>query len=131
MAMGGMSDRGMPPPMKSADRGSPGMAGTQAGAGDMMRRLASREGQGGQGAEQQSAQMLMQGAQMLMQAAQANPALMPIVQQAMNTLKQGVQSLAGGTAGGPPPPPQGAKRSRKPKQPQGGEQGEGAGGEML
>lgn len=114
--MPGMENTGLPPTMRGADRGSPGMAGTSAGAGSMMRRLAERGqgGQQGQGGEQQSAEMLMQGAQMMMQAAQANPSLLPIVQRAMSVLKEGVQSLASGAGGGPPPPPRGG-RQRKPK----------------
>ena len=53
-------------------------------------------GGGGEGGgEVQSAQMIMQGAQMLMQAAQLNPSIEPIIRQAIDILRSGVEGLAG------------------------------------
>ena len=115
------------PPIRGTDRGAPSMAeGDQSSVAGMMRQLAGRGGEGGGGGEAQSAQMVMQGAQMLMQAAQMNPALAPFVQQAIEIIRGGVQSLAGGGAGGPPPPPtrgRGSPRPRRSRKPEGEEGG--------
>ena len=86
---------------------------------------------GGVDAETQSAQMIMQGAQVLMQAAQLNPALVPIVQRAVEALRVGVQGMASGAGAGPPAPPTGGaptrrRRSRREETPP-----EGAAGEMM
>ena len=108
-----MPERNMPPDFRGADRGNPAMSESP-GSRDLLSRLASKGQPGGGGnVEAQSAQMLMDGAAMLLQASQMNPALQPIVQRAIDTLRVGVQSLAQGVGGGPPSPPQRRPRSTK------------------
>ena len=120
----------MPKAMSGTDRGNPAMT-DNAGSSAMIRQLASKGGQGGQGnPEQQSAEMVMQGAQMLMQAAQLNPQLVPIVQRAVETLRMGVQAMAQGQGGVPKPPKGAGKKSKQPKSSPDEEGGVGAEGGM-
>lgn len=112
-----------PVPQKGTDRGAPAMKEDPRTV-DMMRQIASQEGERGGDNEQQSAQMLMQGAKIMMQAAQLNPQIAPIVQRAMMVIKDGIEGITGGAGSGPPPIPKTPKPAKKSKKEVGGEMGE-------
>ncbi|MEM2125704.1 MAG: hypothetical protein QXQ53_04835 [Candidatus Methanosuratincola sp.] len=73
----------------------------------MLRRIATRGVE--PDAEAQSANLLLQGAEFLIQAARINPTLAPIVQSAIQILRDGALSLS---RGGVVPQPPTRKRRR-------------------
>ena len=92
-------DTGLPPPMRGSqsrpqmakDPGTMGKLDQLAGMGaeDQM------GAQGGQGGDQEAAQLIMSGTQQLLQAAQMNPDLQPMVMQAVQALKSGMERFVG------------------------------------
>jgi len=82
---------------------------------DMLMQMGGRMGGQQQGGQQQAIQLVMGASDALMQAAQLDPNIAPIVQQAMQTLQQGLTSLGGPEAGGPPQT--GGRKQRRPRRP--------------
>ena len=121
-------DEGIPPPVGKGRRG-PEMMAEDPSIGGKLDKLAAQGGgdmMGGEGGDEQSAQLLMSGAQQLMQAMQMNPNLQPFVTQALQILQQGVQQMAG-REGEMGPEAGGGKPKKKRKEPPPSEQEAGAG----
>jgi hypothetical protein len=81
--------------------------------------LAGMEGGPGMGGEEEAAQMVMEGTKMLLQAAQMNPDLQPMVMEAVQSLKRGMERIIGPAGaeeemGGQQPQ---KKRQKPPKSP--------------
>jgi ABC-type sugar transport system substrate-binding protein len=122
-------DMGLPPPMRGSQT-RPQMGRDQSTMGKLDQ-LAGQGGEemGGQGGDQEAAQLIMSGTQQLIQAAQLNPQLQPMVMQAVQALKGGMERMVGpggmtgdeGMGGEKKPP----KKKKREKPPEGVEDEEG------
>jgi ABC-type sugar transport system substrate-binding protein len=120
-------EMGLPPPMRGSQT-RPQMGRDQSTMGKLDQLAGQDQGgdeMGGQGGDQEAAQLIMSGTQQLIQAAQMNPQLQPMVMQAVQVLKGGMERMVGpsGMAGGGEEKPKKKKEKRvKPPEDEGSQE---------